>query len=64
MLIILVWLIMNLYILILVNNRLRHTTLYLMVLDCVVSYRACIWLSVILSLHITSHQNVYRTMPA
>ena len=64
MLNILVWLIMILDILILVDNRLRHTTLYLMVLDCILSYGACVWLSATSSLHITSHQDVYCTMPA
>ena len=64
MLNILVWLLMILDILILADNRLRHTTLYLMVYDCILSYRACTWLSITLSLHITSNQNVYCTMPA
>ena len=63
MLNILVWLIMIFDILILAENKLRHTTLYLMVLlDCILSYRAGIWLSVTLSFayYITSKCLLYH----
>ena len=60
---ILVCFILILDIFILIDSRLRHTILYLMIFHCIVSYRVCIWFLIILSLHIASHQDAYCTMP-
>ena len=58
---ILVCFILILDIFILIDSRLRHTILYLMIFQYIVSYRVCIWLLIILSLHVASHQDAYCT---